>query len=204
MRNLFISLLLVLGSALCMAEDAVITKVASLNKNRTSVQYNFQEKDFKKLKNTTKTCKGVLYFSGKKMSMIYSAPAGDKRVVANNAYSQKKDGKAMKMATTAKGPVTSLSHMLINGVAGNVQAILTENSAKAATSTEGNQYVVVISKDKGTMGTLKKLTLKYNKTSGVLEYLKMEYSTGDYNEYSIVGQPTLNKAIADDKFTHAK
>ncbi|MBR1630430.1 MAG: outer membrane lipoprotein carrier protein LolA [Paludibacteraceae bacterium] len=202
MKRLYtLFVVLLTATVTVLAQDAEIAAVKSLNTKNKTLRFDFKETAFNKATNKTSTLKGVLFFSAdKKLSMKYTDPAGDYKLIADGKFTQQANGKHVQATIKQKGQIAQLAGLLTNVLAGDVKAVADlAPDAQVKASVEADKYVFVITSDKG-MGNIKQLTLKYAKSDGVLYSLRIDYQKGKYNLYEQQGGKQVNATLPADAF----
>lgn len=169
-------------------EKAVLAQIKATTEKCMPYTSDFtQAKHFPMMENAS-ISEGKLYFTGEKMSMLYTTPSSDVLTINGNTFYMLSNGRKMKVNTEKNKKVKSLKNTLLNCMSGNISTIATENGAAPSVEKEGDKTIVSLSKPKSKKSSEKRsyhlIKLTYNKTLQLTE-LYMEEMSGIYNIYQI-------------------
>ena len=205
MKKILTTLLVIFAVAVSAQQQAALDNVLKLNAKVKNFEGAFTRDVFLKATGKSTQSKGMLYFQGTKLSMIYSDPQGEILVLDGTKFTQAKpDGKVQTPNIEKLEMFHNLHYTLLYSMAGKVQEVAKENEGViSGFKDNGKQYIFTITKDKK-RGLISELVLTYDKKDGTLYSMKMVDKAGGYSLYTFTGAKKINGNIDAAKFNAPK
>lgn len=162
------------------------SKIENLNASVTSIEASFnQEKTMAATGKIIKSNGRLYYESVGNLAMLYDTPAGDKLIITGSKLHMSKGEKSNTYDTNKNAPMRSLSSTLLNCIRGKVEQVSVENKANLIFSQSSSAFIVTVkAKEKAPKG-YSEIVIHYNKSTGIMEYMKMVEFNGNVTEYSV-------------------
>lgn len=168
-------------------EAEILAKIASSNKQTTSIEGAFKQTRTNAAK-VKVTMSGKLYYKNtRQLSMLYSQPATDKFIISNGVMYMKTGSKTTQYTLSKSPAMNKLADYLLKAFAGQVSEIAKANNADCSVSDDGKNYVVKLSAKKTAAQGFAKITLKYRKSDCALVYMENEEFNHLVNTYELTG-----------------
>jgi len=143
---------------------------------------------------------GALYFDvNKKLSMLYTKPAGEYFVVNGDILKMNKGGKKNQFDLTKVPMMNSLCKTLFCCIQGKIRTLAVEVNADVAVEETANSYIVTLTAKKKEVKGYSKIVLTYNKKTCLIDEMVMEEFTGVRNSYKMTSLKK-NVNIPEEKF----
>ena len=82
-------------------------------------------------------------------------------------------------------PMRTMSQTLLNCIEGNVEAVAQENEADVMSSESAKTRKITVTARKKSVRGYETIELRYRKSDGMVEYIKLVEFNGNVNEYMI-------------------
>ena len=143
---------------------------------------------------------GTIYYAGPtSLALRYSTPKGEAFVIDNDEIYVAKGGKERFFNAQKNAPMRTLSKTLMNCIEGNIDAVAADNDADIITSDGSKTRKVTVKARKRSARGYEIIELRYRKSDGMVEYIKLVEFNGNVNEY-IVGTSKKNVNLPADAF----
>ena len=143
---------------------------------------------------------GTIYYAGPtSLALRYSTPEGEAFVIDNDEIYVAKGGKERFFNAQKNAPMRTLSKTLMNCIEGNIDAVAADNDADIITSDGSKTRKVTVKARKRSARGYEVIELRYRKSDGMVEYIKLVEFNGNVNEY-IVGISKKNVNLPADAF----
>lgn len=143
---------------------------------------------------------GTIYYAGPtSLALRYSTPEGEAFVIDNDEIYVAKGGKERFFNAQKNAPMRTLSRTLMNCIEGDIDAVAADNDADIITSDGSKTRKVTVKARKRSARGYEVIELRYRKSDGMVEYIKLVEFNGNVNEY-IVGISKKNVNLPADAF----
>lgn len=143
---------------------------------------------------------GTIYYAGPtSLALRYSTPEGEAFVIDNDEIYVAKGGKERFFNAQKNAPMRTLSRTLMNCIEGDIDAVASDNDADIITSDGSKTRKVTVKARKRSARGYEVIELRYRKSDGMVEYIKLVEFNGNVNEY-IVGVSKKNVNLPADAF----
>lgn len=165
--------------------DAVLQKIETANRNVSTLQAPFVQVKTLASKKTVQMSGTLYYTRMNQMAMLYSQPDGN-RFIINNGRMLIASGGQNKTYTLSSTPsMQSLADYLLCALAGKVRDIAQKNNVEMDVQTLPDNYTITLkAKTKQAKGYAR-ITLVYDRKSGLLQRMEMEEFNHTLNVYTI-------------------
>ena len=186
------------GQILNDVDSLIIEKIREVNAQYTALTSNFKQiKHLPYLKEKVVSAGKFFYTKPDRLAMKYLEPAGDMMLINGDKFFMSAAGKISKTTAKANAKMRKLKSILSACLQGDVKQM----EYAAITCTEHPEYysVAVELEGKGKGGTVKKVTVDYDRNDFTPLNLKIEEADGTYSLYELSAKE-VNQPLAEDVF----
>lgn len=186
------------GQILNDVDSLIIEKIREVNAQYTALTSNFKQiKHLPYLKEKVVSVGKFFYTKPDRLAMKYLEPAGDMMLINGDKFFMSAAGKISKTTAKANAKMRKLKSILSACLQGDVKQM----EYAAITCTEHPEYysVAVELEGKGKGGTVKRVTVDYDRKDFTPLNLKIEESDGTYSLYELSAKE-VNQPLAEDVF----
>ncbi|MDR2466554.1 MAG: outer membrane lipoprotein carrier protein LolA [Prevotellaceae bacterium] len=209
MSKLFKLLVVALLSALCVpadgqilknADSLIIEKIRQANAQYTALTSNFKQiKHLPYLKEKVVSTGKFFYAKPDRLAMKYLEPAGDMMLINGDKFFMSAAGKISKTTAKANAKMRKMKSILSACLQGDVKQM---EYAAITCEEHPDRYSVAVELDdkgKGKGGTVRKVTVDYDRSDFTPSNLKIEEADGTYSLYELSSKE-FNRPPAEDVF----
>ena len=129
---------------------------------------------------------GIIYYlSPTSLALRYSTPEGECFVINGDRIYVNKGGKVKHFDAQKNAPMRMMSQTLLNCIEGNVEAVAQANEADVMSSESAKTRKITITAKKKSVRGYETIELRYRKSDGMVEYIKLIEFNGNVSEYMI-------------------
>ena len=129
---------------------------------------------------------GTIYYAAPaSLALRYSNPEGECFIIDGDCIYVNKAGRVKHFDAKKNAPMRTMSQTLLNCIEGNVEAVARENEADVMSSESAKTRKITVTARKKSVRGYETIELRYRKSDGMVEYIKLVEFNGNVNEYMI-------------------
>ena len=197
-------------------DSAILNRIHTANQQYRTLQNNFRHDLIKK--GTTYHRYGTLYVTKVKpakkgdieanISMLYSDPKGEYYIINTTHLYNGIDGHKLKFNYKFVPLMKLLGNAMSWSMNGDIYSIYNNLNTDFQMATDAKHYIITLTVKKGYNRGISKMLLKYDKTTGLIDYMEMEEKLGLIHKYYMgldtngkTHKPLLNTPIDTKVYT---
>lgn len=165
----------------------------------TTVEAAFTHTRTVKASGKTTTYTGTYYYNATDRLAMHYDQDSEGLILSSGRFFIRRSGKANKGQIQKVNQMEQLSDILFACIRGEVAKAARDNDATLSLKTEKSAWVVTLTANKKSAKGYAKVVLRYRRSDGVLEGLRMEEFNGNVNDYALRNCKT-GVVIPADKF----
>ncbi|MGN0190034.1 MAG: outer membrane lipoprotein carrier protein LolA [Candidatus Cryptobacteroides sp.] len=129
---------------------------------------------------------GTIYYAAPtSLALRYSTPEGECFVIDGDRVYVNKAGKVKYFDAKKNAPMRTMSQTLLSCIEGDVDAVAQANEADVMSSETAKIRKITVTAKKKSVRGYETIELRYRKSDGMVEYIKLIEFNGNVNEYMI-------------------
>lgn len=186
MRKLYIFIIILLFPLIAISQTAAIALIKKANSTHSNIICHFSQQRHTISLNKVETLEGTLYYSATdRMSMHYTNPPTDLLVINSDQFYMVSGKRKKFFNLTQNASISSLAHLLLNSMNGDMKAIQQETGAILKYTEDANYHIFTFTQTKQQRRGYRSITLKYAKSDLLLHFMRLEEFSGNYNTYTL-------------------
>ncbi len=169
-------------------KSALTLFLAALLSGQVNAQTGIQASFVQTGTNSGKVVSGegtIYYVAPGSLALRYSTPEGECFVIDGDRIYVNKAGKVKHFDAQKNAPMRTMSQTLLNCIEGNVDAVAQANEANVTSSESAKTRKITVTARKKSVRGYETIELRYRKSDGMVEYIKLVEFNGNVNEYMI-------------------